>query len=70
MAQKMGPSKTFTPMDVEVEEIIERILEDGGIPSNKLQGLTTMWSMRRMMKTPSIQVMVNLQLLNLQKLQV
>ena len=36
MTQKMGQSKTFISLDVKVEEIIEGILEDGGIPSNDI----------------------------------
>ena len=32
MVEKMGPSKGFKPMEVEVEEIIEEILEEGGLP--------------------------------------
>ena len=32
MFQNMEPSRIFKPIDVEVEEIVKEIMEDGGIP--------------------------------------
>ena len=39
MIDKMGPSKPFLPMDIEVEEIEMEIMEEGGIPSQEVRAI-------------------------------
>ena len=39
MATKMGPSKAFKAIDVEVEEIVEEIMEDGGLPTEEVDAI-------------------------------
>ena len=39
MIHKIGPSKIFKPMEVKVEEIVEEILEQGGLSKAKINSI-------------------------------
>ena len=37
MTKRIEPLRSYKPIDVEVEEIVDEILEEGGIPTVKLE---------------------------------
>ena len=39
IATKMGPSKAFNTMDVEIEEIVKEIMEEGGLLSEEVNAI-------------------------------